>query len=81
MSSSVSSWYFSKNAKVRSGLVHLLSIRFIKMRINFSVRQILAPCFHGGEVFTSVENYVGKWKIVSDQVRPEGTSSGMHRVT
>lgn len=47
------------------------------MKINLSVREILVPCFSGGEVFTSV----GKWKIASDQVRPEGTRSGMHRIT
>lgn len=51
------------------------------MKINLSVRQILASCFSGGEVFTNVENDVVKWKIVSDQVRPEGASSGMHRIT
>lgn len=37
MSSPVSSWYFNKNPRVRSGFVHLLSVRFIKMRINLSV--------------------------------------------
>lgn len=73
--------------QVLSGFVHLLSGRLIKMWINFPLRQILALFFisvmiiSGSEAFTVAEYHSGKWKIVSDQVRLEGSSSVTLEIT
>lgn len=59
----------------------------MKMCINLPIRQILALCFisviitSGSEAFTVAEYHGGKWKIVSDQFRLEGSSSGTLKIT